>query len=143
MLAVVGVRFDDNINFGADDQDVQYTGEEQFDDITTSVAATFAYDLIATRSSELSAGITGFYDYVSDFDGLSNYGATVSLDYRGEFGPGFTDPWYSLGVSYTVIEFDDSRIRDGDWIRAHVKPRRARFYWLVDVLDHTGCGASR
>ena len=111
----LGVRWDDNIGLAPDDQDQEYIGDDQLDEFTTGLAIRYAYDVVSTQSSELTAGITGFYNAVADLEGLSNSGLTVDVAYRSEFGPEFTDPWYSLSASYTLASFQDSRIRDGDW----------------------------
>lgn len=114
----VGVRWEDNINLGGDEVDTAYVGDEEFDDLTTGVSGTVSYDLLQRQGAKLNGGLTAFYNDVNDIDGLSNYGFTLALKFDGEFGPEFTDPWYSLTLEYTDAEFDDSKIRDGDWIDA-------------------------
>ncbi|MCR9261590.1 MAG: hypothetical protein NXH95_17875 [Pseudomonadaceae bacterium] len=113
----IGTRWDSNINLASDEFDSQYAGSSaEFDDFTSNINLNISYALIETASQELVATLSGFHNSVSDNNKLSNTGATIALDYRGEFGSNFTDPWYTLGIEYTIAEWDDSRIRDGDWI---------------------------
>lgn len=115
----LGARWEDNINLAGDDVDVEYVGSgPEFDDWTTSLTGSVSYAFIQSSGAELTGSLSAFYNDVNDIDGLSNWGGTAGLSFRGEFGAAFTDPWYSVSVDYTTAEFDDSRIRDGDWISA-------------------------
>ena len=118
-----GMRWDDNIGLGPDDP-AEFRPEnndgDQFDDLTTRISGTLNYNAVESGSQEFVLSATPFYELVNDLDDLSNYGLTVQAAYRGEFGSEFTDPWYSATVGYTIVEFDDSRIRDGDWFEAEL-----------------------
>ncbi len=114
----VGSRWEDNIGLAPDDTDPEFVGDDEIDDLTLSLAVNLSYDLVRRQGQEFSVSVTPFYNHVDDLDGLSNWGLIGGLEYRGEFGPAFTDPWYSISASYTVTDFDDSRIREGDWFEA-------------------------
>jgi hypothetical protein len=107
--AEVTSTWDYNVGISPDDND-------KFDVITTGIAVDLRYALVQRQGFEIDASLTPFYNHVSDLNDLSNYGATAGLDLRGEFGPGFTDPWYSISLDYTLARWDDSDPRDGDWV---------------------------
>jgi len=105
----VSVGWEDNIALIADERD-------KIDAAVTRVGVDLRYQLVQTTTYELDASVTPFYEWVSDVEDLSNYGATVGLGLRGAFAPDFTAPWYSVGLDYTITRFEDSDPRDGDWI---------------------------
>jgi hypothetical protein len=102
------VRYDDNIGFSGDSKD-------EVDDITTTVKGDLSWDFINDGSREFSGGGSLFYSNVSDLSGLTHWGAVVNLDYRGEFSPEFTAPWYGFSADFTWADFDDSEVREGYW----------------------------
>jgi hypothetical protein len=107
--ARVSLGWEDNIALMAAEND-------KIDATTTELAVALGYKLVQTPDLEIAASLTPFYEWVSDVGDLSNYGATLGVDLRGAFGREFTDPWYSIGLDYTLAEFKDSDPRDGDWI---------------------------
>jgi hypothetical protein len=111
--ADVSVRWDENIGLAGNDED-------EFDDVTTRVAGQLQYDIVAQAGREFVVKAELFYAQVADLSDLSNYGLMVGADYRGEFGPALTAPWYTIGVEYTTATFDDSDPRDGEWLDAEV-----------------------
>lgn len=116
------IRYDDNIGLGPDNPDELQGGNRRvrFDDLTTRIEGTIGLTVAQEAQHEFLVSATPFYERVDDLDGLSNFGITLGALYRGEFGPQFTDPWFSAKAEYTVIEFDDSRVRDGDWLEFEV-----------------------
>lgn len=115
-----GTRWEDNIGLTGDDTNPDFVGDAEFDDLTYQFSATLGYDLFRTRSHEISASVTPFYNRVDDLGGLTNWGLTTGMQYRGEIGPAFTDLWYGFSVDYTFADFDESRIREGDWWEAEL-----------------------
>lgn len=105
----VDVGWSDNIGLTADEVD-------KIDVFTTRLGVDLGYHLIDSADRELVASVTPFYQWVSDVEDLSNYGATFGLDLRGAFGREFTDPWYQASLDYTAAEFKDSDPRDGSWL---------------------------
>lgn len=107
--ANLALGWEDNIALTADEQD-------KIDVATTEVAVDLAFRLAETRMVRLEGSLTPFYEWVSDVEDLSNYGGTVGLELVGGFGSGLTAPWYSARAGYTLIRFQDSDPRDGDWL---------------------------
>ena len=103
------VGWQDNIGFASQ-------SEDKFDVFTTEVDVDLGYKLVQQQGLELEASVRPFYAYVGDLSDLSNYGVDFGATLLGEFGPDFTDPWYSLSLGYTFIGFDDSDPRDGSWL---------------------------
>ena len=118
--AEFGARWEDNIGLTGDDTNPDFIGDAEFDDVTYQYSATLGYDVFRTRSQEVSVSVTPFYNRVDDLSGLTNWGVTTGIQYRGEIGPAFTDPWYGASIDYTFADFDESRIRKGDWLEAEL-----------------------
>lgn len=112
-------RFDVAASFAVGWQDnIALTAEEpdKIDVATTEVDLALGYRLVQTRDLEIAASLTPFYEWVSDVEDLSNYGVTAAAELSGAFGADFTAPWYAARAGYTLIRFDDSDPRDGDWV---------------------------
>jgi len=90
--------------------------QDKFDVTTTQIDLDLGYKLVQQQGLEIEASVRPFYAYVGDLTDLSNYGAEFGIGLLGEFGPNFTDPWYSLSLDYTAIGFKDSDPRDGSWL---------------------------
>ncbi|HEX7035885.1 MAG TPA: hypothetical protein VF210_08930 [Pseudomonadales bacterium] len=109
VAASFAVGWQDNIALTAEEPD-------KIDVATTHLDLALGYRLVETRDLEIAASLTPFYEWVSDVEDLSNYGVTAAAELSGAFGPDFAAPWYSARAAYTLIRFDDSDPRDGDWI---------------------------
>lgn len=107
--ANVALGWNDNIGLTADERD-------KIDVVTTELSVDLNYNVIESADVELTTSVTPFYQWVSDVDDLSNYGAVFGVDLRGAFGQAFTDPWYQASIDYTVATFRDSDPRDGSWL---------------------------
>ena len=113
VAANLSVGWEDNIALIADEED-------KIDAAVTRFGLNLGYQLAQTTTYQLEASLTPFYEWVSDVEDLSSYGATVGLALRGAFASDFTAPWYSIGLDYTIARFKDSDPRDGDWIEAEL-----------------------
>ncbi len=102
----VDVRYDDNVGLAPDN-------DSKRDTFTTHVTAGVTWQPLETATRSFSVSVDPFYEFVTDLEDLSNFGAAVGLNLRQQFNENFTAPFVDLSATATWLEHQDSEIRDG------------------------------
>lgn len=100
------IGLDDNVTRAQENIDIEH-------DTFVSALGTFNMNLYRGRSGALNGSAKFGVNHSFNFDGLSHYSLSGALDYNFAFSSSFGAPWYGVGLSYTVKEFD-SFLRDSD-----------------------------
>lgn len=105
-------NFEAGLDYDSNVSRAEFSSDSK-DDLFLSAAAGAGLNFIIGERGGLRLKADARYQRFFELSDLSNLNLRGSVEYRRQFGNDFDAPWFGLGGSYSLTEFNDSDIRDG------------------------------
>ena len=108
--ADLGLRYESNLSRANDGRDIE-------EDMVAALSAGAGYLKTLNGNSQLLISAYLAHERFAEFKDLNNIAVNTAIVYTIQPKPGYTAPWYELGVNVTTLKFNKSNIRDGHILR--------------------------